>query len=175
MAQERSMPNLHALALALALIAPPTTTHQAQPGDSPEAAVRALYERVTWKGGETADWAKVREVFRPEAVFALRLDRGELRMLDLDGFIDEFVKFAELDAVKKHGFQEKILKLKATQYGDIANVYVLYEASLPGHPMTPQQGIDICNLVKRDGKWSILSIVNEAIAKDTPLPAPLSE
>lgn len=142
---------------------------------TPEAVVRALYDRVTWTPPAQPDWAKVREIFRPEAVFALRLGPGELKMLDLDGFIREWVEYAYIEPVVKNGFQEKIVRLKATEYGGIANVYVLYEALIPGYMKAPEQGVDICHLVKRDGKWQIVSIVNELVSKDKPLPPDLQD
>lgn len=164
---------LTALSIATAIM---STAAVQEPSytNTPEGAVRALYERVTWTPPAKPDWDKVREVFRPEAVFSLRLDRGELKVLTLDGFIHEWLEFAKIDAVVKNGFSEKIVRMKTTQYGGIANVFVLYEASVPNVMKTPQLGIDICHLILRDGKWSIVSIVNDVVTKDKPLPAELA-
>ncbi|MBV6458384.1 MAG: hypothetical protein HONBIEJF_01511 [Fimbriimonadaceae bacterium] len=160
-----------AIQLAAAISAPPPIQN-AHPA-TPEAVVRALYDRVTWKPPQTPNWDSVRAVFHKEAVFSLRLGRGDIRVMDLDGFIREWIDYAKLEPVVKNGFQEKIVRLKATEYGEIANVYVLYEAMIPGYMKAPQQGIDICHLVKTGGKWTIVSIVNELVDKGKPLPPDL--
>lgn len=140
---------------------------------TPEAVARELYSRVTWKAGSIADWDKVRALFRKEAVVVLRSSRTAMSVFNLEGFIDDFVRFSKLEAVQRLGFQEKVVRLKATTYGEIANVFVLYEAHIPGHPMAPQQGVDIIQLLYKDGQWSIVSIVNELVAKGGKLPVEL--
>lgn len=162
------------LLFAAAIVSTATTDAPAYP-DTPEGVVRALYDRVTWTPPTQPDWDKVREVFHPEAMFSLRLGPGEIKVMNLDGFIKEWIDYAKLDPVVKNGFSEKIVKLKSTEYGDIANVWVLYEAQIPNFMKAPQQGIDICHLVKRNGKWAMVSIVNEVVTKDKPLPPQLLE
>jgi len=162
------------LALTVLLAIPSTPIQSPPPQPStPEAVVRALYDRVTWKPPQVPDWDSVRAVFHKEAVFSLRLGKGDIRVMNLDKFIQEWIDYAKLEPVVKNGFQEKIVRLKATEHGEIANVYVLYEAMIPGYMKAPEQGIDICHLVKTGGKWTIVSIVNDLVVKGKPLPPDL--
>jgi hypothetical protein len=105
----------------------------------------------------------------------VKTKRTGASVFDLEGFIQDFVTFAKLEPVQKLGFQERVVRMKTTVYGDIASAIVLYEAQIPGHPMGPQQGVDIWQLIRKDGKWSIVSIVNEIVTKENPLPPELRE
>jgi len=75
----------------------------------------------------------------------------------------------------KTGFQEKIVQTKMTVIGDVAHCYVLYEASIPNAPRPPQRGVDSFQLMKKDGGWRIVSIINEIPRPGVPIPVELQE
>jgi hypothetical protein len=52
-------------------------------------------------------------------------------------------------------------------------VLVLCEASIPGAPRPPQQGVDSFQLIRQGGRWRIVSVVNDLPTADAPLPAEL--
>jgi hypothetical protein len=130
---------------------------------------------VSFAANTAPDWGKVRGLFLKEAVVVLRTSRTGTSVFSLDGFIEDFVKFAARPAVKAGGFRERVLRAKTTEFGDIAHALVLYDAQVIGSERPPQQGVDSFHLVRKGGAWKIVSIVNEIVTPDRPLPAELRE
>jgi hypothetical protein len=143
------------------------------PAQSAEDLVRSLYAAVTFEAGETPDWDHVRSMFIEEAVVVLRTSREATTTFTVDGFIEDFVTFAERADVEQAGFAERVVRMKSMVFGDMAQVLVLYEASIPGSPRPPQQGVDGFSLTRRDGRWRIVSVTNELPAPGRPVPAVL--
>ena len=136
----------------------------------PEAVIRALYDQVTFPEGQSPDWKYVRNMFINDATVTMRTGRESTATLSLDGWILDFVNFINDRDVKKTGFEEKIIKMNSLVFGDIAHVLVLYTAQIPGVTRPPQEGVDSFHLIKKDGRWWIVSILNEIPTKDRPKP-----
>ena len=134
-----------------------------------------LYRLVTFDAGTTPDWDKVREVFLKEAVIVLRTSRDSTTVFSLEGFVQDFIRFAARPAVQQSGFQEKILRMKTDMMGDMAHILVLYEAHIPGSTRPPQKGVDSCLLSRREDGWKIVAITNEIPTADNPLPEALRD
>jgi hypothetical protein len=158
--------------------APQAAVAAAQPvGD----VVAGLYGLVSSSGGRLPDWDKVRALFLKEAAIVLRTSRTTLTAFDLEGFIKDFVDFYERPfkrgevtlVPKESGFTEKVVRMKAWEFGDMAHVLVLYEAQITGLPSAPQQGIDSWLLVRRDGRWLIAGATNELVTAARPVPPEL--
>jgi hypothetical protein len=162
-------PVLACLAL-LACAAPLQEQPMPVPDDSAEAVVRRLYDLVTFPAGETPDWDQVRALFVDEAVVVLRTGRDEMSVFTLDGFIADFVNFIETANVRETGFTERVLALKATTFGDMAHVLVRFDSHIPGSGRPPGEGLDSFELVRRDGHWLVVAIVNERPTAERPLP-----
>lgn len=143
--------------------------------------VAGLYGLVSSSGGRLPDWDKVRALFLKEAAIVLRTSRTTLTAFDLEGFIKDFVDFYERPfkrgevtlVPKESGFTEKVVRMKAWEFGDMAHVLVLYEAQITGLPTAPQQGIDSWLLVRRDGRWLIAGATNELVTAARPVPPEL--
>ncbi len=153
----------------------PNEKPASQPVKTAEGVVTELYDLVTFSAGTQPDWDKVRAVFATEAIVVLRTARDKTTVFDVDGFVADFVRFAETPNAKEKGFTEKVTRTKAMVYGDIAHVLVLYEASINGSTRPPQQGIDSFQLVRKDGRWLIVSITNEIVTPGRKIPAELAE
>jgi hypothetical protein len=152
---------------------------QGQPLDLEEAVttaegtVTALYDVVTSQAGSTPDWDMVRSMFIPEAVIVLRTSRDSTSVLSLDGFIQDFVDFTETAKTIETGFVERVVRTKAVVMGDMAHVWVLYEAFIPGRDRPPQQGVDSWLVIKKDGRWWIAAVTNEIPRQGVPVPPEL--
>ncbi len=163
-------------------------------GQTQDAAVKAaplsagdfvagIYGLVSSSGGKPPDWDKVRACFLKEAVIVLRTSRTATTAFSLEGFIKDFVDFYERPfkrgeatvVPKDSGFTEKVVRMKAWEYGDMAHVLVLYEAQITGFSMPPQQGVDSWLLVRRDGRWIIAAATNEIVTPARPVPPELRE
>jgi len=168
------------LALALLLVAVPLAASAETPAvapayDTAESVVRELYRLVTIEKGQETDWEQVRNLFLPQAVVVLRVSKDASQVFDVQGWIDDFVAWDLKAKVKDTGFSEKIVTLKPRVFRDIANVFVLYEASITGADRPPTRGVDSIELVKKDGRWWIAAITNDLINADNPVPKELAE
>ncbi len=147
----------------------------ASPTATAEGLVTELYRLVTFEAGTTPDWDRVRSLFIDPAVIVLRTSREGTTVFSVDSFVEDFVRFSERAEVRESGFREEILRLEPTVFGDIAHVWVLYEASIPGSERPPQQGVDSFELVKKDGRWWIAAVTNELPTPERPVPPMLRE
>ena len=145
--------------------------------------VAAIYSLVSSSGGKLPDWDKVRACLLKEAIIVLRTSGTATTVFSLDGFIKDFVDFYERPfkrgeatvVPKDSGFTEKVVRMKAWEYGDMAHVLVLYEAQITGLSMPPQQGVDSWLLVRRDGRGLIAACTNEIVTPALPVPPELQE
>lgn len=138
--------------------------------ETPEDIVTTLYGLVTFEAGTNPDWQKVRSFFLPEAVIVLRTSWEGTSVFTVDGFINDFISFIEQSGVEQSGFKEEIKQMKPVVFGDMASIWVLYEASIPGSERLPQQGVDFFSLIKKEGRWIIVSVTNEIPTPERPLP-----
>lgn len=150
--------------------APPSVT------GTPEGVVRELYRLVcVEKGGEPTDWEAVRDLFIPEAVIFLRVSKDASSVFTLQGWIDDFVAWDEKARVRERGFSETIVRMDSIVFRDIANIFVLYDAAITDSDHPPTRGVDCVDLVRKDGRWWIASIVNDLPDAENPVPARLAE
>ena len=91
-----------------------------------------------------------------------------MSVLTLDGFIEDFDEFYGTPQVTENGFEETILELKSTEFGDMAQVWVLYEARIPDDG--GNQGVDNFSLIRRNGEWRVAAITNEVPFPGRPVP-----
>ncbi|MBT8396706.1 MAG: hypothetical protein HKO65_15900 [Gemmatimonadetes bacterium] len=148
----------------------PGVAEATQEVPSAEGIVRELYDMVTFPKGTTPDWGQFRALFLPESVVVLRSTREATSVFTLEGFIQDWLDFIEGSKIEETGFTERIIRTHSTEFGDIAHVWVLYEAEIPGWGRPPQQGVDSFQLVRREGAWKIASILNEIPTPERPIP-----
>lgn len=163
-----------ATALCLLLPAAPAAA-ESVPFDTATGLVAALYDEVTFPPGSTPDWDRVRSMFLDRATIVLRTGREETTVFTVDGFVQDFVDFIERANVVETGFRETILRSESLVFGDIAHLLVLYEAHIPGSDRPPLRGVDSFQLVRKSGRWWIVSVTNELPNPDRPLPPALRD
>jgi hypothetical protein len=163
------------LLLAATLVLP-AAPHAAQvpspasPAGSAEDVVRALYRMVTFQAGKSVDWEPVKALFIPEAVIVLRASRTSMNVFSRNTFVDDFVRFIREAKLEDRAFEETIVAIKAQETGDVARATVHYAARIPSVDRPAQHGIDIFLLMKTDGRWRIVSIVNEIVRPGVEVP-----
>jgi len=137
--------------------------------DSAEKLVTGLYEMLTINNTTLPDWNQVRKCFNPEAIIVLRSALTESKVLDVDGFIADFQHFIENSDVVEQSFSETVLNCKGEVFGNTAWYSVVYEAKIHGTDRK-NTGVDHFSLINLDGEWKIVSIVNEVVTPNRPLP-----
>ena len=137
----------------------------------PESLVRGLYTSVTFEPGTLPDWDYVRSFFIPEAVFGVRKTRTLMDVLDLEGFVNWWLEDIKKHKLKERGLEESVEKMKLTVYGNIAHCFVVYRVRLLTPADAPGQlGLDSFGLMKKEGRWWIVSITNDVVTPQNPLP-----
>ncbi|NIM20484.1 MAG: hypothetical protein GTO51_09685 [Candidatus Latescibacteria bacterium] len=165
--------------LLIVILSAPSVAPAASSGRDPfgsaEAVVEELYQLVTMDPGTTPDWDRVRKLFIDNAIIVIRTARTETSVFDVEGFVADFIAFIERANINQTGFAETIIRKKTMVFGDIAHVLVLYEAMIPGSERKPQRGVDSFQLIRKDNRWWIVSVVNEIPTPDRPVPAALRD
>ncbi len=128
-----------------------------------ENTVNRLYKTVSFSKNNTPHWDDISSIFHPDANIIVRKSPKEILLLSIDEFIklwkDDIIKYK----LKEKGFTEEVITIKTEVFGEIAYGHVIYQASVPDSERPPQFGIDCIHLVKNDGDWKIISIINEAL------------
>jgi len=159
------------ISIALAIPAQAQTDETADDLRSVEQVVRDVYDLVSWTDGNTPDWEVVRDVFIPEAIVVLRYP-PDLKVMSVDGFLLDWLRFEnQLAGAGVRGFRETVTSAMTTEFGDVAHVQVVYETSIPdtGRPARP--GVDLWSLIRMEGRWKVVSVVNELPRDDLPVPS----
>jgi hypothetical protein len=148
---------------------------QESPFGDPERTVRDLYAAVSMRPGAKADWDRVRAFFHPEVVLAVRRTPGSMDVIGLDEFIAWFQADVARTRTVERGFEESVVRLDLTVFGDMAQAFVVYRARM----MTPadaraQLGLDNFGLVRMDGRWWIVSVTNDVVTPSLALPPSLA-
>ncbi|MEK6153106.1 hypothetical protein WIW50_07595 [Flavobacteriaceae bacterium 3-367] len=136
----------------------------------PENLVRHLYDQVTFPAGETPDWDYVRTLFIEASTVHMRVSKSETAQLSLEGWVQDFENFIQTANIETTGFEEKIVTMKTMVFGDIAHILVLYTSYIPGKSKAPREGVDSFHLIRKEGRWWIVSILNEIPTQDRPKP-----
>jgi len=139
------------------------------PFADPETLVTGVYGAVSGSFAEQPDWDFIRSHFDPKALIVLRSSREGSTLHDVDGFIKDFTDFYG-SISEQEGFKETVVSVKALVYGNIAHCFVVYEAEVLGTDRGPQRGLDSWHLMKRDGRWWVVSVVNDSEPASGPIP-----
>ena len=133
-----------------------------------------LYASVTREPGKPFAWERLRAIMLPGAIMVpqVRQTQGQSRIMSVDSFIawiDNGWRTV-IGTERDQGFYERQTNLVVDQYGDIAQVFTTYEKG-PFQPRLVQgRGINSVQLVKRSGRWWILSITWDEENVGGPLP-----
>jgi hypothetical protein len=136
---------------------------------TPEGLVTRIYDEVSRTACASPDWAAVRSRFHPQAVVVLRVSKDETRLMSVDEFLGDFQAFYDRIGPEAE-FTEKVISARTTAYGNVAHVFVVYEAAVRGSDRFPQRGLDSWQLMFQEGRWWIVSVVNDSEGAAGPLP-----
>ena len=139
----------------------------AQAQDAPDyttidGVMTELYASVTRKPGAPFEWDRLRAIMLPGGIMLpqTRQTQGTSRIMSVDDFISWIDTGWKpiIGTDRDHGFFERQTHLVVEQFGDIAHAFTTYEKG-PYEPRRIQgRGINSVQLVRRDGRWYVLSI-----------------
>ena len=147
-----------------------TTEAKPRPEDvsSPDAIIKAMYDNISGPAGKR-NWYRERSLFLEGArliPIGKRVHKeGELQIMSIDEWIEDAKDyFAEND------FYELEIMRQISRFGNIVQAFSTYEArkSADGAPFA--RGINSIQLLKKDGRWWIVTVMWDNESKDNPIP-----
>lgn len=167
----------------------PKTTHQqsmvrnawlAQPGKavSPQISdadgatiqhvVQALYEVISGPAGPR-DWERFRSLFSARAFMAAGTTDagGRKRMVSIQP--EEYVRNNNNFFLQSGFFEEEINHI-ANQFGDVAQVFSVYQYRFREKGPPIKRGINSIQLIRENEKWKIASIIWSEETPENPIP-----
>lgn len=166
---------IHQPLLVAALVgAAPIQAQEARDYESVEGVMTELYASVTRAPGEPFPWDRLRAIMLPGATMLPQRaqTQGESRLLTVDEFIEWIDEAWDpvIGTAADQGFFEQQTNLIVEEFGDVAHAFTTYEKG----PFEPRQiigrGVNSVQLVKRDGRWWVLSITWDEENTSGPLP-----
>jgi hypothetical protein len=132
--------------------------------ESPEALVDAAYELISFGPGGDPSWKAFRRLFADPCVLALRIfpDDPSISVLSLDDYTRKQVR----EGMREEGYIERPLQRDFSMTGDIAAATVRFEMVFG--PDRKFLGVDQFQMVKRQGRWWIVSISGEILRPGGP-------
>lgn len=146
---------------------PPAAAAYAEDGASIESLVAATYAVISGPAGQARDWDRFRALFVDGAFMVPRaVGAGGLRRVTPEEYIARSGPVLERD-----GFFETETARSVRRYGDIAQVFSIYEARrAPGDAKPLFGGINAFQLVYDGQRWRIASLVWQQAGEGLPIP-----
>lgn len=169
------MKALALVGVTLLALVPHASAAQVRGAGSIDSAMTELYASVTRVPGKPFAWERLRAIMWPGAIMLpqARQRQGSGDVMNVDSFIAwiDGGTTPIIGTPNDQGFFERQTNLVVDQYGDIAQAFTTYEKG----PYEPRRiiarGINTVQLVRREGRWYVLSITWDEENSGGPLPA----
>ncbi|HEX9902559.1 MAG TPA: hypothetical protein VGB72_06820 [Acidobacteriota bacterium] len=136
---------------------------------SQDSVLKAFYESLTFPEGSGPDWGRFRNLFASATVPLIRTTPGAVLVTDLDGFLDNFSLRIKSGAL--NSFNEEEIFRSTHSFGNIAQVFSTYRKGLnTPDPQKLVRGINSLQVVFKDGRWWIVSLMWQDESPDNPIP-----
>lgn len=169
----RSTRTLCAMLLIL-MASRPVQAQEARAADvaSPEAIVAAAYDVLARAPGEPFDWDRFRTLYLPQATLIPNTEQtgGVFRILSPEAFIAWIDSVTTVGGPSDQGFAEEAIHNRVERYGDVAHVWSTYQKHFWEDDEILGRGINSFQLVWRDGRWWIASVVWDEESGAGPIP-----
>jgi hypothetical protein len=163
-----------ALLLLAGMGAPAVSAQSAPDYTTVDGIMTELYASVTRRPGEPFAWEKLRAIMLPGGIMLPQRQQTQAQSRIMN--VDDFIAWIDtgwkpiIGTPQDQGFFERQTNLIVEEFGAIAHAFTTYEKG-PWEPRRVQaRGINSVQLVKRDGRWFILSITWDEENSGGPLP-----
>jgi hypothetical protein len=135
---------------------------------SPDAIIKAMYETISGPAGHR-NWYRERSLYFEGARLIPIGNRvhkdSELQIMS----IDEWIEDAEEYLVENDFYESEIMR-QMYRFGNLVQAFSTYEArnNLEGAPIA--RGINSIQLLKKDDRWWIVTVMWDNESKDNPIP-----
>lgn len=135
--------------------------------ESREAIVAEAYKLISFEPESGPDWRRFNALFAERAVLALRVFPEDDSISVMD--VDEYATTLMRKGMREQGYTEVQLHTDWFEFGDMAEARVIFEIRFGDADPIP--ALDIFQLVRREGRWWIVSIVADIPKPGVEIPA----
>jgi hypothetical protein len=135
-----------------------------------DGIISSLYKVISGPMGVRRDWNLMRSLFRPEArLNSISRDKeGKSRFLSMT--MEDYIRNTS-PVFDTQGFFEKEIGRTLEQYGDLAQVFSVYETRKEENGPIDARGVNSIQLVFKDDRYWILNIIWNRETDRNPIPA----
>ncbi len=139
---------------------------------SVSAIIKALYDSISFKQGETADWKKLRSLFIPDGrLLVPKRSLPDSVSLTVEQFVERGKVVFQSDMFRDKGFRETEIARREEAFGSIRHIFSAYEAVLSDIDDTViGRGINSIQLLWESERWWVVSMVWDDERPDNPMP-----
>lgn len=152
------------LVMVALLVPPPSAAAEDTASRDIRAMLDALYLSFSFDAGQQPDWAAMKALLLPGAVFVDPVKPGvPPRGKSTEEFLAGFRHWVETDPKLKNGFRERIVAVRLERYGRIAHAWVSFEGYVPGPAAAKAEtrGIDGIQLVLDGKDWKVAGFTTQ--------------
>ena len=135
---------------------------------SPDAIIKAMYETISGPAGNR-NWYRERSLYIEGArliPIGKRVHKdSEFQMMSVDEWIDDAT-----DYLAENDFYESEIMRKMNRFGNIVQAFSTYEARNNLEEAPIARGINSIQLLEKDGRWWIVTVMWDNESKDNPIP-----
>jgi len=135
---------------------------------SPDAIIKAMYETISGPAGHR-NWYRERSLFVEGArmiPIGKRVHRdGDFQMMDLEEWIEDAMPY-----LNENDFYEMEVMRQEHCFGNIVQAFSTYEARNSPDGPAIARGINSIQLLNKDGRWWIVTVMWENESKEHPIP-----
>ncbi len=134
-----------------------------------ESTMNAILDVISGPAGKTIDVVRFRNLFRGDVKFHIRTKNKDGQMLVRESSVEDYAKNIA-PRIEAQDFFETVGSLTIDRYGDIAQVFMVYETrrSANGEPF--DRGINSFQLIYDQERWWIVSLIWQAESTGVPIP-----
>jgi hypothetical protein len=139
---------------------------------SVSAIIKALYDSISFKQGETADWKKLRSLFIPDGrLLVPKRSLSDSESLTVEQFVERGKIVFESEVFRNKGFRETETARREEAFGFIRHIFSAYEAVLSDIDDTViGRGVNSIQLLWESERWWVVSMVWDDERPDNPMP-----
>ncbi len=139
---------------------------------SVSAIIKSLYDSISFKKGDTADWKKMRSLFIPDGRLLIpKRATTDSISLTTEQFVERGKIVFANETFAGKGFRETEIARREEAFGFIRHIFSAYEAVLSDiDDIVIGRGINSIQLLWESDRWWIVSMVWDDERPDNPMP-----
>jgi len=134
-----------------------------------ESTMDAILEVISGPAGKKIDVERFRNLFKGDVKFLIRAKNKDGQLVIRESSVEDYAQNI-MPRIAAQDFFETVGSLNIDRYGDIAQVFMVYETrrTATGEPF--DKGINSFQLIYDQNRWWIVSLMWQAESSGVPIP-----